>query len=310
MMRSDCVLTTAIGYEPTDAELFLRSLKAFSNARVFVFADDSLSKLPSSCAQVTILHEKSHPELFRSGIELNTPNNERYFWYRNLLLQQGNAFNRILLADLRDVVFQADPFELVSGSGLQVAAEPVRLGNCGSNSAWFSAVYGASELRRYADNPVFCSGTTLGPFEAQDRYLAFMCSELGKHGPGLDGGRQTLIIDQAIHNFFCYSHDDSISVHNNETGGIATLHHGATACFGRDGRLLNTEGHPFHIIHQYDRFRVVKTIIKERWNFRTRYDVEISVREFLANWSRAKLWFLFRAVWFGVTRKLVSRDGD
>lgn len=302
MNSHDAVLSTAVGYEAADCELFLRSLRKFSAARVFIFSDRDIC-FPAEMGNVTVLSSARDTGIFEGAPALKSPNNARYFWYRNLLKREGGRLERLLLADLRDVVFQGDPFRLLQNETLLVAAEPVTMGNCPSNSHWFSSVYGQDELRQFASQPVICSGTTLGRFAAVKHYLSCMCRELSLHGPRLDAEHTKMIIDQAIHCHYCYVNPPRITIHSHDSGGgIATLHHARQGLFDRQGYLLNSEGTPFCILHQYDRFRQIRTIVKDNLQHHTKYDVETSVRDFLGTWAAGKTKSLLRAFWFGVTR--------
>jgi hypothetical protein len=302
MNSHDAVFSTAVSYEAADCELFLRSLRKFSDANVFIFSDRDI-RFPPEMGKVTVLSPARDAGIFEGAPALRSPNNSRYFWYRNLLKREGGRLERLLFADLRDVVFQGDPFSLLQDSNLLVAAEPVTLGNCPSNSHWFSSVYGQDELCRFASQPVICSGTTLGRVAAAEHYLSCMCQDLSLHGPRLDAGHTKLIIDQAIHSRYCYVHPSRITIHSHDNGGgIATLHHARQALFDRQGCLLNNEGTPFCILHQYDRFRQIRTIVKDNLYHHTKYDVETSVRDFLSTWAVGKTKSLLRAVWFGISR--------
>jgi hypothetical protein len=304
MKAQDAVLATAVGYGAAEGELFLRSLRKFSEARVFIFSDRDI-RFPPEAGDVQVLFPASNGRIFAGVPELKSPNNSRYFWYRSLLESEGSRLGRILFADLRDVVFQSDPFSLLKEPKLLVAAEPVTLGNCASNSHWFSSVYGQDELRKYEAQPVICSGTTLGCVTAADHYLSCMCQELSVHGTRLDVGDKKLIIDQAIHARYCYENSSRITIHSHDNGGgIATLHHARHALFDRNGYLLNNEGTPFSIIHQYDRFRQIRTVVKDNLRYHTKYDVETSVRSFLQSWHAKKIRAMIRALWFAWSRPL------
>jgi hypothetical protein len=63
-------------------------------------------------------------------------------------------------------------------------------------------------------------------------------------------------IDQGVHNYLLYS--DALPgtrLYSNELGPIATLNYvpPEDLRFDETGRLLNYDGVPYHVIHQYDR---------------------------------------------------------
>lgn len=120
----------------------------------------------------------------------------------------------VLLADLRDVVFQSDPFanlwkvkaqqhgrqeEEGGGVGGRTTSLPIlvvaqeaaklRVRDCPFNLAWANACYGHgvvgqrsqspdTESYGFGESPIFCSGTTLGEAEAVRVYLSSLLDAL------------------------------------------------------------------------------------------------------------------------------------
>lgn len=260
-----------------------------------IFADESLA-LPDFPYEVSIRTAATHPGLFRLAQPLNSPNNSRYFYYQAFLETEGSNYSHVLLSDLRDVLFQAEPFGNVVDSRLHVATEPVSLGQCAANSAWFRAVYGPEKWEELQSGPVFCSGTTLGEIKTIQRYLEWMCREIALHGLSLDTGASTTIIDQAIHIVYCHGHQAELVVEMTESGAIATLAHVRAFTIDPDGLLLNARGEPYRIVHQYDRIRPLRQIYKEKFGFKDHFDLETSFRHYLSTTFPDKMRNALKAV--------------
>jgi hypothetical protein len=239
----------------------------------------------------------THPSCFVNAVGLNLACNARYFYYRNYLEHLAEKPSHILLADLKDVLFQGDPFEGMSDPFLHVAKEPLRLGDCTTNSTWFRKVYGAQALEKHQNFPVICSGTTMGKEAAVRFYLDWMCAEFARHGPSLDTGSNTLIMDQAIHIMYCLSHPEALAIEDGETGLIATLAHFPSFVLDAEGRLLNGQGVPFRIVHQYDRFRILRSVYKEIHSSKDHFDLERTMRQFAGTSAKSKVRKSFKAVW-------------
>ena len=185
----------------------------------------------------------------------------RYIHYLRYLDRNPGRFTHILLTDVRDVAFQADPFEGAPARCLWLFRENARqrLGREPFNRSWIETLYGARELEQIGANYITCSGTTLGSTDLIVSYLEQMTVEVIRLTPkyfglGLGGG------DQAIHNrLYRTGHFPEAELKNNYEGPVATLHYETPDEFRFDdaGRLLNFDGSPVALLHQYDRHPIL-----------------------------------------------------
>ena len=171
---------------------------------------------------------------------------QRYFLYRRHLEMLRPRYDCVLLVDCRDSVFQGSPFPV---SGLHVFAENENIGQSHFGRRWYELSYGHKAWLKHKDRPFLCSGVTLGDTASIIRYLDLMCSQMLAVLPTNFG------VDQVVHNQI---------VHENRAGG-AVIHGFGEGCainLGRNclsplalesGRMLNSSGQPFAIVHQYDR---------------------------------------------------------
>lgn len=129
----------------------------------------------------------------------------RYIRYGEILRGCDQPYDRILLSDVSDVVFQAHPFATAPAGELLcfLEGEGRTIGQCPNNSMWVEHVFGTTGLARIRDRTVSCSGTTIGSKQAILRYIDLMLSYAN---PTLVAGLPYLRgHDQGIHNYLLYN---------------------------------------------------------------------------------------------------------
>lgn len=187
------------------------------------------------------------------GQHLYAPTESRFLRYLDFVLD--NPCERILLTDVRDVLFQSDPFASLPISGLAISMEvpDYTVGTEKWNSSRVRLIFGDAVLRKVADRPVSCSGVTAGDRESMVRYLGLMARAI--LGLSRNASRQGWF-DQAIHNVVIWEHWEG-ELHCLETfaSPVATLGMTRETDIRRDpkGRILNRDASPVSILHQYDR---------------------------------------------------------
>lgn len=214
----------------------------------------------------------------------------RYHAYLQLILHFADQSDSILVSDVRDVFFQADPFSslplgssnfinstsqlLLFSEGLNDITEPRRaiLRNTRGNFRWLVNIYGYKKSKLFSENPVLCSGTTMGTksgmlyYTKAMLYEAYKCLKRnpnkfdGKRGHACSGGA-----DQGFHNYLFWNFKLNASVALlNGAGPVYTI-----GIFrGKPVRSLdfdqNSDGdvisppqrgsqHVIPLIHQWDR---------------------------------------------------------
>jgi len=243
------ILGTAAGYHYGDVRPFLRSLDGSGfGGRCVLFVSETTRDLPRMADhRVTLLPLR--PDAAPPGMPCNAL---RYFLYRDYLRAQSNLPARILLTDVRDVVFQSDPFAHPFAEGLTCAMEDRRMtiGTCPHNSRWVRLHLGEEALARVADRPILCSGTTVGGPGAVLAYLDALTSAMAPFA----GGERMAGFDQGVHNVLVHTGAMGRVDLTDNAGPILTL--GYTEGEPRldaDGFVLNESGERAAIVHQYDR---------------------------------------------------------
>jgi hypothetical protein len=182
-----------------------------------------------------------------------TPMEARFLCFHRFLAR--HAYRRILISDVRDVLFQSDPFTQLPPSGLAVSIESrsYTIATEPLNRSWIKSVYGSDALARIGHNTPSCVGVTYGEGAALSMYLRLMVDEilLLDARAAREGGADT-----AIHNFLLWTNQlGQIRLLETLESPVATLNGipPEDIDFSPEGRLLNRDGSLPSIVHQYDR---------------------------------------------------------
>lgn len=253
----DLILGYATGYDAADVAPFVRSLRAVFDGPVVLVVDqdpDLLAFLAENrieaAAPATVEAWAPHPVVAR-------------FAAFDRLLRERPQARSVLLTDVRDVVFQAAPFE-PRPQGLEFFNEYADgvLADHAFNMKYLRGVGGEAVARALADKPCVCVGTVMGPRDAMMRFCRTLLmlaavprSEIG----GAFGA------DQAACN---------IAVHLGLIEGEIVPNYGRVATLGltpseelrvADGRILNPDGGVSPIVHQHDRHPALAAAMHDRW---------------------------------------------
>jgi len=212
----------------------------------------SLSKRLASAPKAIYRAYFKHPHDVRCLIV----NCWRFFGIRDFLSNLEVKPKFVLLADVRDVVFQGNPVEYVFQPGLSVASECVRgtIGQSQGNAKWLWEVAGWREMRRLAGRTPICSGTIAADHDTVMKYLCLMTEHMKRsYFWGLFDA-----IDQGLHNYFIHNQMiEPLHIFTNWNGPFLTLDSEVVLPKNknRDGYLCNEDGSVIPIVHQYDRVK-------------------------------------------------------
>lgn len=188
-------------------------------------------------------------------------NSGRFFYYQQFL--EGHPeYEQVLIADVRDVMFQCSPFEGGMEDALYLFEEypATPLGEQIDNATWIKRLYGRVALATLADFPIVCAGVMMGT-----RAQVLECVEG--------------IADASVTNYVGWGTDQGTLNHLVRTGQLASaavkpygsgpaMHLGIaprdTIRTDAQGRVLNREGEVCNILHQYDRHpELAKTLLEQ-----------------------------------------------
>jgi len=255
------ILGLAAGYHYGDVRPFLCSLEQSGfTGRCVLFVSDTTRDLDRMAEHAVTIIPLAKPEEIA-----HLPYNAlRYFLYLDYLHSADTEFKRILVTDVRDVIFQDDPFAYAWPDGINCTLEDenATLGGCPYNSHWIRGHQGKNILAEVAGKRISCSGTTVADHAGMLRYLETMTDRLVPYTPG----ERMAGYDQGVHNVLL--HDGSLpglTLHDN-SGPILTL---ASTKGEPDtdeaGYVLNDNGKRAHIVHQYDRKPDLFKMIRQRY---------------------------------------------
>lgn len=192
----------------------------------------------------------------------------RYIRYAEVLRDCARPYRQVLLTDVADVVFQGFPFPLADHSAdlfFFMEDAGTRIGTSGSNSLWLVQAFGDEMLEALKDEPVSCSGTTMG---SHSGILAY-CDKLLELADfrRLAAFQNYRGHDQGIHNVIL--HRNLLPIFRVENGLVVfTLGGVAPGDIGaKDGALtVARQGHHVSpIVHQYQYLPDVEAFVLKAW---------------------------------------------
>jgi hypothetical protein len=176
----------------------------------------------------------------------------------------AHRYDYILLADIRDIVFQGDPFARVDGADIYYYLEADRLiGDCPINSGWMEKAFGPEVQRRTASHRISCAGTLIATPVGLMEYLLQMALYICQSRPSV---RQSGI-DQAIHNYLMINR--MVANAQIRENGLEVMTVPADRpnflSVAQDGRFRNPDGSFSETVHQYDRDQALDKVIAAKF---------------------------------------------
>lgn len=252
------VLGYAAGYGVSEIAPFVRSLRSVFSGRIILVVDRKPALLawlatygvePVIAAE-RMLHWAPHPVVARFAV-----------WAQ--ILQGRPEIRHVVTSDVRDVVFQGDPFA-DPDPGLQffIEAEDRSLAEHAFNRKHLRRLVGDRLAEDIGQLPCVCVGVVAGPAASILRFcrtVLFLCAIPRSQVGGAFG------TDQAACN---------VIAHLNLVGGDIRPNYTRVATIGltapenlrlEDGVIVNPDGGVSPIVHQYDRIPRLLTHVQARW---------------------------------------------
>lgn len=251
-MKNNLVLGAAFGYGIDKIKPFVLSLRRYYDGLV-VFVVNGVDEQLNDFFNTHNIYTYE-PEM---PLDRGYGNVDRFRHYIDCL-ENFEDVDNILLTDIRDVIFQGNPFATYPNHAIEFFAEPELLGKCNHNGSWYTGLYGADELAKVSEEYVLCAGTTMGTRIEIIRYIELLIEEISNLE---QAGKAHGTCDQAAHNRLVYTGKfTDYRINQNGKGLVSTMHHSKTLTFNREGLLLNDDGTPTPIVHQYDRCGPMSTV--------------------------------------------------
>ncbi len=267
-MSNNLILSAAIGYQFSQVEFFIKSLRKFySDSITFLIGKNDL--------ELERELNKYNCKIIKMSINKKEIQFKRYKIFLEYLKE--NDYENILLCDSRDIYFQSNPFNFDYKGEINFFLEDQLIKDCPYNSNWILRTYGKNEFNKISNNIILCSGTVLGQNKKILEYLNLITNNISKYkykkklkyfltlrsdpeGRGCDQGHANFL----IHN----SKINNVNLYPNSKGPIATVLYLKKITFNENSYLINELGKPYLIVHQYDK----------RWN-----EFEIYINKFKSN---------------------------
>ena len=255
-MSNNLVLAAAIGYKFEQIEFFVKSLRKFYNDKIVFLISDKDEDLKNKFIEFDC--ETLITKINKKEIQF-----KRYSIFFDYL--KNKEIENILLCDSRDIYFQSNPFDLKYKGLINFFLEDKKIKDCPYNSNWILKTYGEDSYKNINENIILCSGTVLGNKEKIMEYLDLITRYISRYkykkklkylitfrpdpeGRGCDQAHANYLIHNSkIKNFELYS---------NSKGPVATVFYLKKIIFDKNSFLINEDGKPYKIVHQYDK----------RWN--------------------------------------------
>lgn len=251
---NDLVLGAGFGYGVKELEPFVRTLRhvAGYNGDVILL----VTTVGPDMIRFFSEHQISYIVCDSVGFIQTLPANARIIKYYDVLKQmrlEDRLARRILLTDVRDVIFQSDPFDYDYSDAIfyTLYAPDFRVSDSPVDLMWFRRAYGDAIADHVANLPLACCGTVLGTGAGILEYVSVFLEQY----LGIDQGvRAVQFLDQTIHNYIL--HEGLVRpariLDNHDVIGTLMLGR-RDFMLDADFRVTGLNGKIPSILHGYDR---------------------------------------------------------
>jgi hypothetical protein len=180
----------------------------------------------------------------------------RFALYYDYLVKNKDDFDKVIISDVRDVVFQKHPlkFDMPKSICCFLESKNKLIKDCEFNSKWIQIGFGKEALDKVGDKLISCAGVTLGYTEAILEYLKVMSFYLTvPEACGQDGRAG---VDQGVHNYIIHEKIiKNYTLYDNDAGPVLTLGYMTEEEMQKndEGLILNKNGEVINVLHQFDR---------------------------------------------------------
>jgi hypothetical protein len=262
------VVGAAVGFRTDQVRIFVESLRATGYTGDIImlvgWRDAPLARYLKSRGAIpkrTWFIRRFHGPIHAYRFEL----------FADVLRKTAGRYDQVLLSDVRDVVFQSDPFAGLSGNTCQVFLEGDRrtIGNEPTNMLYVRSFLSPDQVEALKPFRISCCGVVLGSGKAMMAYLTRMAADL-KSVPM--GARRKIGADTAFHNRMAHLDPQGPAripielVENNVHVATMGIEPASSYRAGADGLIRTLDGHLPAILHQYDRLPEIRGQVERRWN--------------------------------------------
>lgn len=248
MNIQNVIFTTCVDYDVGHVKPFFTSCRKYFHGRIVVVcphpSDDLKSFFVSHNVEVI-----SPITSFESRGRVMT---ERFRTMFNFITKEISNFDQCFFTDVRDVLFQGNPF-VGASLKLRVFEESKLIVDCKINREWVEKAYGKAVFEQVKNYRALCAGTTFASYDGACEYLQLLLSEADKIGAKWTG------LDQAIHNVIVRTEKISgVKVEQNGFSAVQTMSGQTRFVFDENWNIINFDGTQCPVLHQYDRHPILR----------------------------------------------------
>lgn len=244
----DLAFGMAAGLHHSEIAAFLASLRQHSDCDIVLIVRNLTN-------ETSILFDKFRVSVlpYREDLASQHPSTSRWKIASEFLKVHQREYTRVLFADIRDTIFQSDPFAIIDRPGFFSALEKDAIKDCGWNTGWIKDCFSKEVLERVKPKRIVCSGVSLATVDSALQYLQaydrIMATDLFRQC-------ERNGVDQGIHNVIIHEEMVSnVTLFTQEDGPIAHLQNGIVKpkVDGVQFHVSNRKYSAIPIVHQYDR---------------------------------------------------------
>jgi len=190
----------------------------------------------------------------------------RFEKFAKIVAANRPRYDEVLIADVRDVVFQKHPFAGIDSPACHfyLESDELTIGEEPTNLRWAKVFLPAAEVERLSRHRISCCGVVIGGVAAMAAYLDRLAACIHGVPPALrhEGGADTVFHNRIAH----LTHEvPAVLVANN--AHVATMGLAPPGAYvPARGRLIATrDGHVPAILHQYDRIPAIARAVAARF---------------------------------------------
>lgn len=180
----------------------------------------------------------------------------RYLVYLNFLKSLKTLPKNIILSDVSDVVFQLDPFKMMENNELVVLKEyhDKKIGECEIHKRWIIDQFGDEVYHDLRKKQIVNSGLIFGTSQGVLNLLTNISEILWRGNPcGFD--------DQGLFNYLIHSNKIQVVIEGKDSE-LGVITRPSERLIFKVETLVNSNGLPYAMIHQFDRHYRLSRIFK------------------------------------------------
>lgn len=275
--QKDLVIGMAMDTDSKNFAVFCGSLRSVSPADIVIFVNIPTPKNHKDIAnKYNVKLIDFDVKTLPSSLVKYHPSSLRWPLIYNYLKDDSvrNLYNRVLMIDVRDSMFQSDPFAILPlGASAFYAfggVEDKTISECGWNGGWIKDCFGDNVLQQVGSNPIICSGVSMASIDTAMKYLQLMNDIiLGKNTFGKFPTCERNGVDQGVHNVLVHKRMiPNLKVIKTREGLVSNMQARLVSVQGVS--VYSLKGGKVPIAHQYDRYPELQKLLFEKYVYWTK----------------------------------------